>query len=168
LRRAAPSEQTVHPTLPSDRPASAAGTTHQHDDRPGGLGASVFQGGALGQLPRLEIAPQRDQEFARERHDPNPPKARPAGRIPTLIPLAQGALRLPPQPTPREFNRERPQIAIARFADPVFLCQVTTRASRATQSRGGPDLSPIPKVSPRKKLRRVHPGAHFTNGPQGE
>ena len=30
LRRAAPSEQTVHPTMTSDRPASAAGTTHQH------------------------------------------------------------------------------------------------------------------------------------------
>ena len=52
LRRAAPSEQTVHPTLQSDRPASAAGTTHQHDDGPRtDYGTACFNSAPSGRHP---------------------------------------------------------------------------------------------------------------------
>src|SRR5258705_5387211 len=63
-----------------------------------------------------DIPPERDHQFARHRDNPNPPTAFALAKVPP-IPLAQGAVRLPAHPIPRELNADRLQARVARATD---------------------------------------------------
>lgn len=98
-RRAAPSEQTVHPIQrPSDRPASATGTTHQHVSRMAGRRLR-FEERAVREDAGPEVAPEGDEQLPRERDDADAPHPGAAGRVPALVPLTPRALRLSADPS---------------------------------------------------------------------
>src|SRR5687767_12969653 len=46
------------------------------------------------QLTEVHVAPERDQELARQRDDPNPPQPRTRRAVGPPVPLTEGALRL--------------------------------------------------------------------------
>ena len=61
-----------------------------------------FQVGPLGNRPRLQIPPEGNEQFPRERHNPNVSQTWATAAKTLLIPLRQRTLGLVLQPEPRE------------------------------------------------------------------
>lgn len=110
----------------------------------------------------------------RRRFDADAAMSRTAAGKPLLRPLTQRALRLltqralrlPTQPTPCEFDGQRPEVAIPGLADSLFAHEVPARPQRAAEASGRSDLASIREVTPRDERGRVHPRAHFADRAQ--
>src|SRR5574341_1554567 len=116
----------------------------------------------------LEIPPQLHQQPARQGHDPDPPDAAAALAKPLLVPPAQRALRLKPQPPPGDLDRHRPDVTVACLGDPLFPAQLATLIGRRRQPRQPADLAPVAKLPPPEKLHHIQPRAVRPNPPEPE
>src|SRR5215831_6809948 len=125
-----------------------------------------FEHSALRQDARLDKPPQRDQKLPREGYNAELPIARIAMPKPRLVPLGQRTARLEPQPAPRNFHRHGPYRAIACFGDAQFVADLPTLMGCRRQTRQGPNLFPILKAPPSKKLHHKEPGTGEPNAPQ--
>src|SRR5215210_3611445 len=106
-----------------------------------------FELRAIGNHARVEISPQRDHQSSRDGDNPNLARAGPTVRIALLIPLREGALRLILQPAPRQLDRDRPNLRIARLTDPLVPIECSTLPRRARQARQSAQLPAIPDLS---------------------
>src|SRR5687768_7892178 len=59
---------------------------------------------AVGHHAVLDVVPQGNHQLARQRHNPNAPRALPGRREAPLKPSRQGTVRLPASPTPRTLD----------------------------------------------------------------
>src|SRR5262245_30162286 len=112
--------------LPSGACASgAAGSRHDCllGVTPGGrahVQAPVLFLGPVGQLALVHIAPERDQEHARQGHDADFACPFVARAETPLVPLTQRAGRLPAPPQPGQLDDQRPHMLVARLADALL------------------------------------------------
>ena len=94
------------------RPSPSANTSE-----PAGLVSDVVvsasrpQHGARWQHALLAIAPERDEELARQRDNPDPPQPGSPGAKTQAIPSREGTLRLPAHPTPGQFHDHASDLA---------------------------------------------------------
>jgi hypothetical protein len=78
-----------------------------------------FHHGTRRHDPRRGISPQRNEQFACERHNADPSRPFPGPEVRSK-PLGQRALRLPVHPAPRQLDTHRLQPRIARATDPLI------------------------------------------------
>src|SRR5262249_41499797 len=78
--------------------------------------------GTLGHLPPPQVTPQRDQQLPRQRHDADLPRPLIPRAEAALVPLAQGARRLPAPPQPGQLHDQAAHVLVARLADPLLPC----------------------------------------------
>src|SRR5207245_11202467 len=95
-----------------------------------GIPLRRLESGAFRHHAELEEAPQRDQQLPGEGHDPHLPGAGPAAAEARLIPSAQAAARLIPQPAPGQLDGDRTDVPTPRLADPWLPALVATLALR--------------------------------------
>src|SRR5262249_4127839 len=104
---------------------------------PGGRGhaqSPVLLLGSGRQLPVRHTAPQGNQQLTRQGHNadlPGPliPRAEAA-----LVPLAQGAARLPAEPDPGQLDDQAAHVPVARLADPLLALALAAVVGRRRQA----------------------------------
>src|SRR5262249_17333927 len=79
-----------------------------------------LQNGAFRHHAVLEIAPERDQQLACDGDDRNPPDTPLEFANTFAEPDTQGAVRLMPQPQPRELNHHGASLGVTSLADPLL------------------------------------------------
>src|SRR6266403_4267853 len=122
-----------------------------------GIPLRRLQSCALRHHAELEEAPQRDQQLPGECHDPHLAGSGTAAAEARLIPLAQAAARLIPQPAPRQLDGDRPDVPTPRLAEPLFPALVATLVRRRCEPRRRPDLLAVPEPSPPEELVHINP-----------
>ena len=65
---------------------------------------------------------------------------------------AQRALRLVPQPAPRQLDHHPPHPPIARLADPLLAPALAAGIRRRRQARQAPQLAAVPDLTPAEEL----------------
>jgi len=100
----------------------------------GSLGSSAgrLEHGSVGDLAALEVAPQCNGKTARQRHDAHTARAL-ALREASVVPLAQGAVGLQAQPTPRKFHQQGARSPVAGLADALLGLAVAAGVGRGRQ-----------------------------------
>src|SRR5690606_17197946 len=113
--------------------------------------------------PVLNVSPQRHQQLARQRHDPDPPLPRTTlGKTPPEPP-AQLALPLVAQPQPRQLHHQRADPPVARLADALLARALSAGMRRRRQPRARRHLLAAGKRPPPEQLRRQHPARLLTH-----
>src|SRR5262245_20566730 len=107
-----------------------------------------FQHRSFGRDAGLEETPQCNQEFARERHDPDLAQSLAAVPEATLVPPRQCTLWLKSQPAPGDLDRHRAHMAVARFAHPLLALRFAALEGRRRETRKSADLLSIAKLAP--------------------
>src|SRR5881397_327050 len=74
-----------------------------------------------------------------------------------LIPSAQAAARLIPQPAPGRLDGDRPDMPTSRLADPLFPALVATLVRRRREPRRCSDLLAVPEPAPPEELVHIDP-----------
>src|SRR5882724_682054 len=133
-----------------------------------GISLRRLQACALRHHAALEEAPQRDQQLPGEGHDPHLAGSGPAAAEPRLIPLAQAAARLIPQPAPGRLDGDRPDVPTPRLADPLFPALGATLVRRWRESGRRPDLLAVLEPSPPEELVHIDPRAGGPDRAQAE
>ena len=80
--------------------------------------------GALRDQPGFQITPKRDRQFARQGDDHDAPDAPLLTLRAVMEPLAQGTIRLMPEPKPCGFDHGHPGQPIARLGDALAAVSV--------------------------------------------
>ena len=101
-----------------------------------------------GYFSRLQIAPQRDQQFARQRYDPNSTHPLAPGGKAAVEPLTERAVGLVAQPQSADFDQQRPHTPVPRFADPLFKGAVSTVVGHRGQPHQRRQFAPVVKRAP--------------------
>src|SRR6516165_1038088 len=111
----------------------------------------------FGQLVHFHVAPQRNQQLARQSDNSN--LAYPATALGETfqVPAAQLAFGLKPQPVPRRLHRIRPHITDPRLTDPLFPTARPALVGARHQPAQRGKLAAVFNLSPAKKLHRVKP-----------
>src|SRR6266550_853257 len=133
-----------------------------------GIPLRRLQACALRHHAELEEAPQLDQQLPGEGHDPHLAGSGPAAAEPRLIPAAQAAPRLIPQPAPGHLDGDRPDVPTPRLADPLFPMSVATLVRRRREPRRRPDLLAGAEPSPPEELVHIDPRAGGPDRAQAE
>src|SRR6266849_8934368 len=122
---------------------------------------------SFGDFPVFHIVPEGNEQFARQRDNPNAPE--PTTPVPklALIPLGQGAVRLVPDPTPGELHHEATHMLIARARDALIVGALATLIRGRHQAHQAAQLPPVFNLSPPKDFCRQGPGADRTDPAQG-
>lgn len=102
---------------------------------------------ALRELTELDEAPQRDQQLARQRHDPDLPHPLAAAAEARPVPLRQRTLGLEAKPGPRLLDRP-PDPAAAILADPLLPLLRSAVVGSGRQSGKRSYLSAVLEASP--------------------
>ena len=140
---------------------------HLHDAA-AGIRLRLLQRGSFWHHTMLEEAPELDQQLPREGHDPNLAGSRTAAAESRLIPLAQPAPWLMPQPGPCHLDGDRADVPTSRFADPLFPPPVAALVRRGGEPGRRADLLAVPEPSPPEELVHVDPRAARPDRPQAE
>src|SRR3990170_8998918 len=104
-----------------------------------------LQYGSFRDHPVLQEPPQLNQQLPRQGHDAHLPRARPTAPEAHLIPAAQPAPGLVPQPAPRHLDGDRPDVPAPRLADPLLPARAPALVGRRDEARGRPPLPPVPE-----------------------
>ena len=80
----------------------------------------------------LHVPPQRDQELPRQRHDADLPRPLVPGTEAAVIPLAQRAPPLPPQPQPGQLHDQAAHVLVV----PLVPAQFQSDVQRPRRGRG--------------------------------
>src|SRR5215472_2871372 len=104
-----------------------------------------FQNGTFRHQTCLEIAPERNQQLARDGNDRNPSDA--ALEVANTItePDTQEAVRLIPQPQPRELNHRRAGLGVTSLTDTLITRHRAALKMRRRQTDVAPQLFAIVK-----------------------
>src|SRR5207244_439120 len=107
------------------------------------LHVRLLEHGTFGHQAGREIAPQRHHQLARQGDDGHAPD--PAAGVEGALPepMCERAVRLMPQPQPRELDRLLPGAWIARFADPLFAIGASASPWTGSQPEIAGDLPPV-------------------------
>src|SRR6204780_5483791 len=103
----------------------------------------VGQAHALGNDAGLQIPPQRDQQFPRERHRHHLADAPFALAHATEEPAAQRAVRLEPQPAPCQLQQQAAYARVAVLGDALLALHAPALERRAGQADERRDPAPI-------------------------
>ena len=115
---------------------------------------------------RLEGVISHTGESPRQRHDADAAHAQaPAGEA-SLVPLAERALGLEPQPQPGDLDHHGPHPAIARLADALVALAVSAVVGCAHQARKSRHFTSVAKAPPAEELHHQQPGAGRPDRPQ--
>src|SRR5947199_6786585 len=120
-----------------------------------GIPLRRLESGAFRHHAELEEAPQLDQQLPGEGHDPHLTGSCPTAAEARLIPSAQAAARLIPQPAPGRLDGDRPDMPTSRLADPLFPALVATLVRRRREPRRRPDLLAVPEPAPPEELVHI-------------
>jgi hypothetical protein len=114
----------------------------------------------------FRIAPERNEKFARERDNANPPEpTTPSAKL-ALIPLGQHAVGLVPEPAPRELHHETAHVFIAGARDALIMGAVTALIGSRHQPYQPAQLSSVFDLTPPEDFRGQGPGADRTDPAQ--
>ena len=114
--------------------------------RRGPTTAAVFSTAPAGTHPG-RVAPQGDDQFARERDDADTPRAFARAEAPP-VPLRERALGLPPDPVPGELNADRLQPGVAGPTDALLTVRFATVVRRWGKAQQPADLPPVAERTP--------------------
>src|SRR5215203_6921998 len=114
---------------------------------------------SLGDHAVLEVAPQRDQQPARERHNADAAHALAACGKTAVEPLSECAVRLIAQPVPGDLHQQCAHAAIARLADALLALAIADVVGTGIESHAASQLTPVAEPAPAKHLAHQHPGA---------
>jgi hypothetical protein len=121
---------------------------------------------ALGEHARLEISPQRDEQFSSKRDDANASHAL-ADAETRSIPDTQGTRGLIAEPSPlRELHHGPAEVAIPGAGDALIVCCLPALVRRGRETGQGAQLSAVSNLSPGKDLRGQHPRTDRADGSQ--
>src|SRR5712691_12608363 len=159
------------------RAQRAAQENHGRLDQPSTLQAPVSECLARSDLgcdepcalwhdPVLEVAPQRNQQFPRQRHDADAAHAQSPGGETRLIPLTECAPWLEAQPQPGNPHDHGSHPAITRLADALVALALSAVVGRTHQAGERGELTPVTKVPPAEELHHQEPGARRADRPQ--
>ena len=95
----------------------------------------------------LAIAPQRDQQLARQRHDANPAEPPAARAKARSIPTSQLTVGLPPHPTPRQFHQNPSDGFQSGATDPFVVPGIAARYGTGTNPLSAPTSLAIPEIA---------------------
>src|SRR4029434_5710525 len=123
---------------------------------------------ALRHHAELEEAPQLDQQLPGEGDDPHLAGSGTAAAEPRLIPAAEAAARLIPQPAPGHLDGDGPDVPTRRLADPLFPAPVATLVRCRREPRRRPDLLAVPEPSPTEEFVHIDPRAARPDRAQAE
>ena len=128
-------------------PARAIASCGWRDALSGSLTVSGrLQYCTLRNLTQVDIAPQRDQQLASERHDGNPSHAACFRANARTEPPCEGAIGLVPHPQPGKFHHDVAQTRISCFGNALLSIDRAAAPRRRRQPGIGSHFAPIAKV----------------------
>src|SRR5580693_7354597 len=147
------------------RVSAATANRRPHLGKRRNLVLRSFHSCSVGNDAILHVAPQGDEQLARQGHyhdflDP------PSHCADTCAePHGQGAVRLPAQPRPGEFDHCRAHASVAVFSDPLFTFAATAREWRSAEPDISAERASITKL-PYERLTHEKCGEVRTDRPQ--
>jgi len=153
------------------KPGGKTGSSHQSgNDRRRGSGMPVRSSGLQHssgrERPKLQIAPDRNQQFACQSNNTNFVQALAALAKATLVPTTEFAVGLVAQPTPGDLNRHSADMSVPDFANPQFMVFFTALVRHGGQSSQSPNFTPVAEGTPREELHHIQPGSIDANASQ--
>src|SRR6476660_8153460 len=128
----------------------------------------AFQLCALRQHSVLDVAPQCDQQSARQGHDADAPHALAPCRKASVEPFTECAVWLIAQPVPGDLHQQGAYAPVARFADALLALRLAAVVGTGIESHAPGQLAPVAKAAPAKQLAGEQPGAGQANRAQLE
>jgi len=123
---------------------------HGADRAPGkvqGVGSGSLHQGSLDHHICSCVFPQRDKQFASERHDRRLPETAAVVLHPFLEPAGKRRARLIPGPEPGQLDHGRSQAAIAGLGDALLLSDRSALPGGGSKSGIGCQLAPVIKMA---------------------
>ena len=104
---------------------------------------AVLEQSAFGYDTGFQIAPEGDQQLARQGDDADFAHARAASGEARLVPSRQGTVRLEAQPGPSEFDGHPGHASVPGLVDAEFAAQLPALVGGGGEACQGPDLPAV-------------------------
>src|SRR5438128_12515383 len=104
-----------------------------------------FQLRSFGNGSRFQVTPQIDDQPSGQGHDTNPPHACASSGKPFVVPLAQFAVGLQPEPRPGDLDEQFSDSPVSGPADSLFSHTIAAVVGRRCQAHGCGQFPPVTK-----------------------
>ena len=130
-------------------------------------GRLAFHDRSFGDFPVFHVVPEGDEQFARQRHNPNTSEPTTAVSELALIPLGQRTIRLVANPAPGELHHEASHMLIPGARDALIMVALAALIWGRHEADQAGQLPPIFDVPPPKDFGGQRPRADRADPTQG-
>ena len=141
--------------------------SHAPDECVNVSGRLALHDRSFGEFPVFHVAPERNEQLARQRDNPNASQPTTTPSELALIPLREGAGWLVPDPAPGQLHHEAPHMFIAGARDALIVCTLAALIRGRYQTHQAGQLPPVLNLPPPKDFCGQHPGADGADPTQG-